>query len=407
MKKTRANFGQILLLVLALSAATLYLYSPGTGDMLTQQSWLNGANDIGLRSFYLSWIDYPPGALTSFFIADLIFPGGSFLAIKFLILLSLLSTALLIGLWSRDINSATITIFVFFLGSMGLGYIDIVFAPFLVAALWALSKRNGILFGTFFALACFIKWQPLILLPFAVIYILGSENLVPLKQRFIQLFQIAISISLISAIAMAMFTQAAVSESFTRAFNLPYFTGNALNFDWILTWINNGATGPISWTYLNEVPSWMPLISKIIMWSLLSLVIVMFLFSKRLFTDFLVSAMAGYFIYSAWNINVHENHMFVPALLAVCLLWAYPRFKYEALIVIALFEINMIGLYGTTGSQQIGLRLLKGIDLTLPIALIFCVSSIYTAYRVAEIQKIGFTHRKASQFLRVMAFGNK
>ena len=398
--------GRILVLLLAISCAILYLYSPGTGDMLTQKAWLDGANTLGVKSFYLTWIDYPPGTISSFYLADLIFPGNSFGAIKLLILFSLFASSALIGLWKKNIDAATVTIFIFIPGSVALGYIDIVFAPYLIISLWALSRRRAAIFGLFFAISCFIKWQPMILLPFALIFLLGNEQTLTISKRIQQVLTAIFSIVVVIIVFGLTFTFDAINQSFSRAFNLPYFTGNALNFNWILTWLNNGAFGRMRWSYIEDVASWMPTLSKSIMWILLALVFAGFVLSARSFKLFLASSMAAYYVYSAWNINVHENHMFIPALLAVLLLFSNSTLKYESILVIALYEINMMGLYGLTGEQSIGLRMIGNFDLTLPIAFIFTIGSLYVAYQNLILCKIKLHQRSISKISRQIIFGN-
>lgn len=346
--------------------------------MLTQQSWLDAANELGLRTFYIWHPDYPPGTLSLFWIADRIFPGGSFGAIKFLIFTALLLTAFSIGLIVKSINAATVALAVLIPSTVGLGYIDILFGLPLVLSFWALSTKKYWAFSLLFASASLIKWQPLLLLPFLIIYLLGTaQGSKPWRAR-----SWALAWSLLPGLALGLvtcliFTFGAMGVSLARIWGQPFFSGNGLNFEWLLIWLNNGFHGPMRWAYISEVPAWMPILGQALTAIALIFIALMFALSKRSYDQLLFTMIVGFVAYSAFNTNVHENHWFIACLLALVALWRLPHLRLPLLTVIAIAVINLVGLYGMTGVQNVGTRLIGPLDLSVLVALVFVVSTVY------------------------------
>lgn len=377
---------QYTLLVVVAGFAFMLLAAPGTSDTGIYGMWLHGANSLGLREYYAGWPDYPPGTLTIFYIADWIVPGGTLAAIKATFLVFLYATAAMIGLWQKSVGAATVALAALLVGTMGLGYADILVAPSLVGSLWLLSKARYLSAGTLFAITCAIKWQPLILIPFVVVYVLGryEGEAGRWKRRLIDLAKLAAPAVAVAVAVLVIFGIPAVRQSFTRAFTAVYFSGNTLNFEWVLTWFALGTDELVRWTYLDEVPSWMPLVGRALMAILLLTVLVLFVLSKRTFDQLLVAAIAGFFVYFAWNINVHENHLFPAALLGLIVMWRYAEYRVQSLIVIAIHNINMIIIYGITGLNNPGVRRIGALDLTVPYSVIVCGASLVVLVTVCR-----------------------
>src|SRR5437879_3919348 len=57
------------------------------------------------------------------------------------------------------------------LSGVCLGYIDVFFVPWLIAAFWAFQLKRHVLGTALFSIACLTKWQPLIVVPFIAIYL--------------------------------------------------------------------------------------------------------------------------------------------------------------------------------------------------------------------------------------------
>ena len=65
---------------------------------------------------------------------------------------------------------------------MALGYSDIYFAPALILSLWMLKEGRWLWFSLSFAVGALIKWQPMIIAPFCLLYILGIHDIRKLSQ---------------------------------------------------------------------------------------------------------------------------------------------------------------------------------------------------------------------------------
>jgi Gpi18-like mannosyltransferase len=181
-----SHYQSVFLVMFALIIGLSFTHSPGTSDIEFWEAWVNNADNYGLVAGYAANHDaYPPLASVILWAAEQVFQplqASAFLSIKFSIFFFLVATASLFWLWTRDLRVALILYFALLLNSVALGYIDVYFAPPLILSLWMLKEGRWLWFSLLFALATLIKWQPMIIAPFCLLYILGIHDIRKLPQ---------------------------------------------------------------------------------------------------------------------------------------------------------------------------------------------------------------------------------
>jgi hypothetical protein len=71
---------------------------------------------------------------------------------------------------------------------------------------------------------------------------------------------------------------------------------------------------------------------------------------RRSFAGAIECALAGYLSYFMFNVGVHENHLFLAAVLAVVAAGLEPNWRLGAVLIVAISNFNLIAFYGFTGS---------------------------------------------------------
>jgi hypothetical protein len=163
----RPNWSEIGLLLLVNLIALSFLYSPGTGDVSIWRNWIDQMSAFGLvGGFVHSGTDYPPLSLiilaTVSRCADA-FGMTIFLTLKWSLFIFLFATAASFYWFSRNLILTAALEFSLVLNSVALGYLDIYFAPFLIATFFCLQRGHFKMGVLMFAISCSIKWQPLLI----------------------------------------------------------------------------------------------------------------------------------------------------------------------------------------------------------------------------------------------------
>jgi len=109
--------------------------------------------------------------------------------------------------------------------------------------------------------------------------------------------------------------------------------------------------------------------SRLIFFGFYVMLLLKFWKAEKKFTDFLLFAMAGFYSYFILVSGVHENHLFIAAVLASILYIVDERYKVPALFVLLMNNINLLLFNGVAGG---GLPFAPVfiIDMTIPLALI-------------------------------------
>ena len=124
--------------------------------------------------------------------------------------------------------------------------LDIFYALFLIVAFIALKKKKIILFSIFYCISILTKWQPIVIVPFFIIYIselniknFSIESIIDsLKSlNFQNLLKSFLVVIIFVSVCSITYGFLPIAKSFYVSLNHNYLSGNALNFNWIITWL--------------------------------------------------------------------------------------------------------------------------------------------------------------------------
>ena len=233
-----SSWSAIAFVTLVSLIAVSFLYSPGTGDVNAWNKWVREISAYGLISgFAHSATDYPPLAFVMLAAVSRCAESlgmNLFLILKMSLLLSLLATCVCFYRFTRSLILTAALELTLLLNSVALAYLDIYFAPFLVAGLFHLQRGNLNRGLVLFAISCFIKWQPLIIAPFVCAYVIGTDGQREHGKLPSRIWPFVISIVTV-ALPIAGAFGPAVLISLYRAMTDRFLSGNALNLSWLYT----------------------------------------------------------------------------------------------------------------------------------------------------------------------------
>ncbi|MDQ2784797.1 MAG: hypothetical protein M3Y58_07330 [Chloroflexota bacterium] len=370
----------VALLALPIILALHFLPSPGTGDVQDKLRWMHSMAADGLvRGFQESHDDYPPGTYVVLFagvkIASLLHIGY-FIAYKLSLLLFLVLSSAVLLRWTRNALLVAALQAALVVGSAALGYNDVYFIPFLLLALWALRAKRLVWFSALFTLTCLMKWQPAILAPVFLIYLVGTITEDEQPRRVRQLAcRVILPATVILVGALIGFGKEFLLE-LHRATSENFLSANALNVDWIVThilsWWNPQRFGfaPETHRRFIRVPNTAALaLLKIPFFAVYLWILVRFARGPKSFGTMLWVAYAGYAAYFLLNTSVHENHL-VPAIVLGGLLATYDRRYVPLFLATSLVtNVNMVLFYGVDGVPRLPM-IVRGVDISLILAAI-------------------------------------
>ena len=368
--------GFSLLLLINLLAVS-FLLSPGTGDVSIWFTWMKEIAGRGLiGGFSHTGTDYPPFAF--FVLAGVVeiaktFAVPQFVVLKCSLLLFLWASTACFYAFTRHLLLSVALEASLILSSMGLGYLDIFFAPFLISGLCLIGRGrlNGGLLC--YAASCLFKWQPLIIAPFVCLYVWDATRQRPAGRNRIraQFGPFALSVLVILVPTLVIFGAPALFDSFRRALtNHKFLSGYALNLPWIETWALHLMApekyGALSNEGIGLILTSEPLIiwpNKILFYLSYAGILFAFIRQTKTFERVMVYSLLGYLAYFCFNTGVHENHLF----LICCLGWILVFLEQSQLtrmITLALAaNANLIVFFGAFG-QRVN-PVIAGLDLTL------------------------------------------
>jgi hypothetical protein len=376
----RPHWSAIGLLVLANLIALSFLHSPGTGDVAIWRTWIDQISAFGLAGgFVHSGTDYPPLSLiilaTVSRCAD-VFGTTVFLSLKCSLLIFLITTAASFYWFTRNLILTAALEFSLILNSVALGYLDIYFAPFLIAAFFFLQRGHFTIGMLMFAISCSIKWQPLLIAPFIFIYVMtaAGEGLSGRDKAFKRTMPFVIAAIVVLPLVV-IFGAGAIIDSLRRATTMHNFiSGYALNFGWLHTWAlhlwapekyGSLQNGEISLIQTHDALLILP--EKILFYLSYAAILVAFAWQKKTFQQLIVYSMLGYLSYFLFNTGAHENHLFPIACLAWILVFIDSSQLVRAINLSIAANINLFLFYGVFG-QRIN-NVIAGVDMTLVFAL--------------------------------------
>lgn len=400
MKSKKNIYELIFLSLIFFYISVIFFTAQGTQNYDSWLLYINLANTYGIIDGYSFRVDtYPP---LSTLIMKVFYDMLSFLnfeiffIIKFVVIFFFYLSLLTIYFYSKSVLLSVFFIITFLISVMGMIDLDIVFAFFLILSLIALKKKNILLFSIFYCISILIKWQPITIFPFLALYI-SEFNFSHLKlfknlsfNKLFNLKNIMIS-SLVVFTFIIIFSLTygflPVAKSFNAAISHNLTSGNALNFNWIITWILTVSDGSYSEQIIfrrinSESPYYVYLGSLIFF---IILIFLIFSFAKkenRNIEDVYYYCALAFFALFTFNKGVHQNHLFTSALLFFLLAIENKKFLLHAVITSGIFNFNLIIFYGINGSGSQGrMTPVYGIfDVSLIIASLNIFCFIYTFY---------------------------
>ncbi|MBI4707810.1 MAG: hypothetical protein HY761_07805 [Candidatus Omnitrophica bacterium] len=328
------TYVQRAVLIILLALITLsFFHSPGQGDVRFWLKWIETVDahgpfmsfesrertSLGLEALQEA---YPPFAsLISFSTAKLshMFSTDYFTALKISLTFFLFLSSFIFWIWTRDFFITAIFHFSLLLNSVMLVYIDIYFVPTLILSLWAIKERNLKAFTIFYSISCLIKWQPIIISPFILLYILNIKKAAEWKQIDFKgiTFSVLSPLILIVIITFSLFGMPFL-KSFASAVTEPYLSGDALNFGWIMTYFLH-VFFPDKFGYLIEGEAnyimttslKLMLIPKLLFFISYAIAFLAFFKKEKSFENLIYYSLVGFLAYFIFNTGAHENHLFI------------------------------------------------------------------------------------------------
>ena len=356
--------------------------------------------------FVHSGTDYPPLALiilaTVARCADA-FGITVFLALKWSLFIFLLATAASFYWFSRNLILTAALELSLILNSVALGYLDIYFAPFLIAAFFCLQRGHFKMGVLMFAISCSIKWQPLLIAPFVCIYVMAAagEGLSGRDKAYKRIIPFIIAALVVVLPMVMIFGAGAIINSLQSAMTRHNFiSGYALNFGWLHTWalhlwapekygsLQNGEVGLIQ---TRDALLMLP--EKILFYLSYAAILIAFALQKKTFRRLIVYSMLGYLSYFLFNIGVHENHLFLVCCLAWILVFVDQDQLLRAINLSIAANANLFLFFGAFG-QRLG-PVIAGIDITLLFA--FANLCLFAGFLVHTFRTDGVRFRFSFQ----------
>lgn len=279
------------------------------------------------------------------------------------------------------------------LSSVALAYIDIFFAPFLVLALWALHRERWWLFAALFAVACLIKWQPLVLAPFFALYFLRARSVRGLRDAaWRRVLVEAIAPAAVVGVGVLAIFGLPVIGSLQQALGSAPLSAQALNANWLYNYFLNlvapGRYGPL----LDGMPNTVMVdqdiftgLTRVVFWVALAAVLLLWFRAEKTFENLLLFLLLGYLTYFTLGTGAHENHLFPAVILAAVLAYANARYVPVFITWALAANINLFIFYGIDGRALPFSRTLWDFDTSILLAAVNVV--LFVGFFVTVMQR--------------------
>lgn len=389
--KGQSRLQSILLLVVVLAAASLLVQAFGTQDVRIWLTWIDGTRDLGVLTHYRGKpVDYPPGSQTLLWLSSIATGHTGVVATKTLAIVGTAAAAVVMSIWFRSIDAATLVIVTVGLSALGLGYLDVLWAPLLIGALWALDRNHLVVFSLLYGASIFVKWQPLLIAPFLVGYVIKTTTGSARMERIRSLAAATIPITLMWIVVYKLFSLHAIWSSLRASLNHEFLSGNALNLPWLLGAFSEAQTEAptvISYVMQDQIGSGWISATKILFLLTFGLLLVWYLRRGRGIEDLVNASMLGAMAYFMLNTGVHENHLFLASLLAaIGALLARNNWRlYSAVIVMA--QLNLLLFYGLGGGGLGWSATLFGVHLSLLLSVLFLTVFVMLAFVLSNPER--------------------
>lgn len=375
----------IFLIVTAIAGYLGFIRLPGTEDMTI--FWIRWADLVaqhGLRAGYReAFTDYPPGVFIIFWMANrLLAPLAQFVLVKSMIVLSVVGGVAVYASWVRNLGWTAALLFALLLSSAILAYIDVLYLGPLFASFWALQNRRLVLASFCFTTAIMLKWQPIIVAPFFICHAAGLnfEEGQDFRSWISALVRLASGAIGPLAICLVLVEPAILWRAFSLATSHPALSLQALNVNWLIELCLYAKQGG-KHVYDVSVHAGLPLTMRLIFYSLYGGVFAAFVLRRRDFAEFVWWACIAFLTYFLFNLGVHENHLFVPMVLAFLLPCAgQPRSETVVTFLAVAANLNLLLFYGLEGGM-----LLQGWPMLVTSGVVSLVNSAFGVWCLLKL----------------------
>lgn len=344
---TRFKRSLIILILLVLSLPIwIFFTNEGTTDMSVWLDWsshidrwgpLNAYSIINTNHDY-ERSDYPPISFINLWFALKVASAADvswIIGIKVIILAYYLATwaaliYLAIFVRKRSFVMGVSVASGLFLGglyfvvnSVALSYLDITYALFVVLCFALFARGKYLLTGVCLALAILIKWMPMVLLPAFLFYFVNKRgrqyeiDRLPIYKFFVGLIltvSILIVVFLINHLSLFSFV-----ESLNKAFSRGPTLSHALNFNWVVHYILQLIYPENYVVFIRNNSHIFQSISAVTFLIVIITILWKFIKRKKNIISLLETSLMISWSYYIWRTGVHENHLFITVLTALCL----------------------------------------------------------------------------------------
>jgi hypothetical protein len=391
------------LAVLALTLALAFLLLPkhGTSDDHIFLTWMQEVSAKGVSATYEAdhsgaldpaldqRRDYPPltyailfGAARSADALNL----PPLLGLKLSLALFVLLSYLVLWHWTGNPIALGMLAMTLLVDGMVYGYLDAYFTPTLLLALWALQAKKYPIGVALFGLSCLIKWQPLIVAPFALAYVVWNDAPRNLLQtiRWRRLGTAVLAPLALEVVLLVLFFGPTPLLSFEAATVNLQLSGQALNLNWIFTHLLHvldprqfGGLKDHYATVIKTLDWHLLLVPKLLFGLFYGACGLIWLRRPKSFERMIVFMLLGFLSYFILNTGVHENHLYVAAVLGIVAWHLDPVQNVLAPAWAVLNWVNIRLFYDLDGNRLLAERVIGGIDLALPLAIGFTLFFVY------------------------------
>lgn len=390
------SFTRLSILALGALAPLALLLSmlPGTADVNVWYAWVEGLNRLGfVRGFNMGegHILQPPlGMLLltlSYNVSPWIglpahvWPAGGLTGYDLSLWLALVASTAAVLHVTRNLGMAVAFLLAFMINGVVFGYFDIYGVPFWLLGMHAITENKPERAAFLLLVAVLIKWQFLVFVPFVGLYFLrglftGPRPDLDLKSLFRSLRPFVPALLLLTAVMLVLGRGSVLSLARGAAHDT--LSGYAMNLGWILTWAMHvvwpDSYGPLQGGLIEVIRTQDTRVLgllKVLFYSSFALALWQQWRSPSTPENLWRFMLAGYLAYFLFNKGAHENHLVPTMLVAGYMAWRSPTWIPMALVFVGLANLNMLFFYGFDGMDRGNVRVLMGIDWSLPLAVVY------------------------------------
>jgi|GEM_PF-646689 hypothetical protein len=412
------------LIAVTLLLALILLPEHGTSDENIFLRWTEQVSRVGIVEAYradrsgafnpniMQGRDYPPLMYVLLYGAARLAQTLSLtplLGLKLLLAIFVGLSCLIFWVWTRHPLALALLALLLLVEAMVFGYLDVLFTPMFLLALIAWQKERYAVGVILYGIACLVKWQPLILAPFVVAYIVwnASAHTWVGHIRWQRLFFAVLLPAAIELGLLLLVFGAAPFVSIQAATENTQLSGQALNADWVLTALlrmfDPQQFGGLhhDLTRVIKTLDWRILLGpKILFATFYATALGVMLRGPHSFLRWVKFALLGYLAYFIFNTGVHENHLYLASVLGIVLWHLAPEMNRLALVWSTLCWVNIQLFYDPTGHRLNARRLVEGMDPALPLAILVTLFFVYFFVRMLRDDGVRFALPHAARLKR-------